>query len=114
MRIGELLLLLLLAWRLQAAPLRLHEGRLAVLAAELAVGEEALGADDLAVLEVDGRLLEAIGAHGAQPLVGDELAALRVVVVAVHEGVFLGLPVEALELVGILGILPISRNTRSM
>ena len=46
--------------------LRLHEGGLAVLAAELAVGEEALGADDLAVLEVDRRLLEAVGAHGAQ------------------------------------------------
>ena len=70
--------------------------------AELAVGEQALGADDLAVLEVGRRLLEAVGAHRAQALVGDELAALFVLVIAVHEGVFLGLPVEALELVGVL------------
>ena len=61
---------------------------------------EPLGADDLAVLEGDRRLLEAVGAHGAQPLVGDELAAAGMLVVAVHEGVFLGLPVIALELVG--------------
>ena len=74
----QLVLLGLLAGRLQAAPLRFHERGLAVLAAELAVGIEALGADDLAVLEVDGRLLEAVGAHGAQPLIGDELAALLV------------------------------------
>ena len=89
-----------LAGRLQAAPLGLHERGLAVLAAELAVGEQALGADDLAVLEVDRRFLEAVGAHGAQARVGDELAALLVLVVAVHEGVFFRLPVEALELVG--------------
>ena len=109
----ELLLLLLLAGRLQPAPLRFHEGGLAVLAAEFAVGEETFGADDLAVLEVDGGLLEAVGAHGAQSLVGDELPALLVLGVAVHEGVFFGLPIEALELVGILGIAE-SRSTRSM
>ena len=49
-------------------------------------------------------LLDAVGAHGAQAVVGDELAALGVAVVPVHESVFLGLPVEALELVG-LGLL---------
>ena len=90
--------------------MRLHEGGLAVLAAELAVGVEALGADDLAVLEVRGRFLEAIGAHGAQTRVGDELAALLMLVVAVHEGVFLGLPVEALELVGVLGIAQLAQH----
>ena len=52
-------------------------------------------------LKLDRRLLEAVGAHRAQPLIGDELPALLVAVVAVHEGVFLGLPVEALELVGV-------------
>ena len=51
-------------------------------------------------VEAGGRLLEAVGAHGPQALIGDELAALLVGVVAVHERVFLGLPVEALELVG--------------
>ena len=102
-QVGELVLLLLLARRLQAAPLRRHELGLAVLA-ELAVGVEALGADDLAVLERGGRLLEAVGAHGAQALVGDELPALLVGVVAVHERVLLGLPVEALELVGVGGV----------
>ena len=96
---GELVLLRLLALGLQAAPLRRHELGLAVLA-ELAVGIEALRADDLAVLEGGRRLLEAVGAHGAQTLVGDELAALGVLVVAVHERVFLGLPVVAFELVG--------------
>jgi hypothetical protein len=47
------------------------------------------------------RLLEAVVAHGAQALVGDVLAAVGVLVVAVHEGVFLRRPVVALELVGI-------------
>lgn len=46
-------LLLLLARRLQAAPLRFHEGRLAVLGPELAVGIKTLGADDLAVQDGD-------------------------------------------------------------
>ena len=50
------------------------------------------------------RLLETIGSHRAQPLIGDELAALFVAVIAVHEGVFFGLPVEALELVGVFGL----------
>ena len=57
-----------------------------------------------AALEAHRRLLEAVGAHRAQAGVGDELAALLVLVVAVHEGVFLGLPVEALELVGDVGL----------
>ena len=130
-------LLLLLAGRLQAAPLGGEEGRLAVVGPELAVGVEALGADDpgrgrcrrgsgaslrrrddaallaladpragvalapAAVLEADRRLLEAVGAHRPQAVVGDVLATFRVQVVAVHERVFLGLPVEALELVGV-------------
>ena len=118
--------------------MRGHEGGLAVLGAEPAVGVEALGADDAgrgrcrrgggstlgrrddaallalanpragvalaatAGLDVaDGRLLEAVGAHGPQARIGDVLAALGVQVVAVHEGVFFGLPVEALELVGV-------------
>ena len=51
-------------------------------------------------LDADGGLLEAVGAHRTQPGIGDELAALLVLVVAVHEGVFFGLPVEALEPVG--------------
>ena len=76
------------------------EFRLAVRRLELAVGEQPLGADDLAVLEADGRLLEAVRAHGPQALIGHELAAVRVLGVAVHERVFLGLPVVALELVG--------------
>ena len=44
--------------------------------------------------------LEAIGAHRAKPRIGDELAALLMLMIAVHEGVFFGLPVEALELFG--------------
>ena len=60
--------------------------------------------------EVDGRFLEAVGAHGAQALVGDELAAFLMLGVAVHEGVFFGLPVEALELVGILGIAQLAQH----
>ena len=72
--------------------------------AELAVGVETLGADDLSVLEGGGRLLEAVVAHGAQALVGDVRATVLMLVVAVHERVFFGLPIEALELVGILGV----------
>ena len=86
------------------APLRRHERRLAVLRVELAVGEQTLGADQLAVLEAGRGLLDAVGAHRPQAVVGHELAALRVGVIAVHEGVFLGLPVEALELVGYVGL----------
>ena len=52
----------------------------------------------------DRRLLEAVRAHRPQTIVGDELPALLVVVIAVHEGVFFRLPVEALELVGVLGL----------
>ena len=47
--------------------------------------------------DCDGGLLEPVGAHRTQPGIGDELAALFVLVVAVHEGVFLALPVKALE-----------------
>ena len=106
----ELVFLLLLARRLQAAPLRLHEGRLAVLGAEFAIRIQTLGADDLAVLEGGGRLLEAVGAHRPQTVIGDVLAALGVLVVAVHEGVFFGLPVEALELVGIFGVAHVAQH----
>ena len=94
-RIFVVRLLLFLAGCLQPAPDRFHEGRLAVLGPELAVGVEALGADDLAVLETGRRFLETVVAHGAQPLVGDVLAAAGVLVVAVHEGVFLGRPVDS-------------------
>ena len=68
--------------------------------AEFAVGEETLCSDQLAVLEGGRRLLDAVVSHGAQPFIGDEFAALGVAVIPVHEGVFLGLPIEALELVG--------------
>ena len=101
---GELLRFLLFARRLEPAPRRVHEPRLAVLGGEDAVGVETLRSDELAVLEGGRRLLDAVGAHGAKPFVGDELAALGVAVIAVHEGVFLGLPVEALELVGDVGL----------
>ena len=69
------------ARRLQAAPLGLHERGFAILALELAVGEQALGTDDFAVLEIRRGLLEAVGAHGAQALVSDELPTCLVVVV---------------------------------
>ena len=50
--------------------------------------------------DCDGGLLEAVRAHRTQPGIGYELAALFVLVVTVHEGVFFALPVEALEPVG--------------
>ena len=109
-RNGNCLALLFLAGRLQSAPLGLHEGSLAVLAAELAVGEEAFGADDLAVGEGGRGLLEAVGAHRAEAFIGDELTALFMVVVAVHEGVFLALPVEALELIGVLSLALLAKH----
>ena len=110
---GEFLRFLLLAWRLQSTPLRRHERRLSVLRAEFAVGEKTLRPDQLAILEAGRRFLDAVGSHGAQPFIGDEFAALGVAVIPVHEGVFFGLPIEALELVGYSACLPISRNTRS-
>ena len=74
----ELLRFLLFARRLEPAPLRRHERRLAVLRAELAVGEETLRSDELAVLEAGRRFLDAVRSHGAQPFIGDEFAALGV------------------------------------
>ena len=75
---------------------------------ELAVGIEALGADELAVLEVDDRFLHAIVAHGAQTVIGDDLAGVGMI--AIHEGVFFGLPVIALELVGIVVAALLAQN----
>src|SRR5260370_3608655 len=89
--VGELLLFLLLPGRLEAAPLRRHEFRLAVLP-ELAIGVEALGPDDLAILEIDRRLLEPVRPHGAEPLVGHERAAIGVLFLAVHHGVVFSRP----------------------
>ena len=97
---GEFLAFLLLAGRLEFPPFRLHEACLAVLRIEFAVGEEPLRADDLSVLEGGRRFLEPVRAHGAQPVICHELAAFLMAVIAVHEGVFLRLPVEAFELVG--------------
>ena len=97
---GELVLFRLLSRRLKTTPLRRHEDRLAVLAVELAVGEQPLRSHDLAVGEGHRGLLEAVGPHGDQPLVGDELPTAGMLMVAIHEGVFLGLPVIAFELVG--------------
>ena len=97
---AEALLLLPLALGLQAAPLRDLELRPAVRAFEHAVLVQALGADDPAVLVAARGRLDAVGAHGAQPVVGDVLAAFLVGVVAVHEGVLLGAPVVAAETVG--------------
>ena len=77
-----------------------------------AVGEETLRSNQLAVLEAGRGLLDAVVSHGAQPFIGDEFAALGIGVIPVHEGVFFGLPIEALELVRDVA-LPISRNTRS-
>jgi hypothetical protein len=54
--------------------------------------------------------LEAVVAHGAEAGVGHELPALLVLVIAVHECVFLGLPVEALELVGMGGVAHFAEN----
>ncbi len=79
---------------------RRGELRLAVRSLELAVGEQPLGADDLAILEADRRLLEAVRSHRPQPLVGHEFSAVRVLVVAIHERIFLSLPIVSLELGG--------------
>ena len=43
--------------------------------------------------------LEAICPHRTQPRIGHELPALFMLMIAVHEGVFFGLPVEALKVV---------------
>ena len=43
--------------------------------------------------------LETIRPHRTQPRVGHELTALLVLMIAVHKGVFFGLPVEALKVV---------------
>ena len=59
-------------------------------------------------------LLEAVGPHGAQARIGDELATFFMLVIAIHEGVFFGLPVEALELVGVARPCPARASTRSM
>ena len=86
---------LLAAGRLDGGALHDHAGLLA----GRRLARRAPGRDG-AALDADRWLLEAVRAHRAQPGVGDELTALLVLVVAVHEGVFLGLPVEALEAVG--------------
>lgn len=62
------------------------------------------GSDGPRPFEARRGLLESVRAHRPKPGVGDELTALLVLVVAVHEGVFLGLPVEALELGGQVGL----------
>jgi hypothetical protein len=69
-------------------------------------------ADDLVILEVGRRLLKAVGAHRLKARVRDELAAFLVLGVAIHKGVFFRLPVEALELIGILGIAGLAKHTR--
>src|ERR1700730_2039797 len=50
--------------------------------------------------DADGGLLETICPHRTQAGIGNKFAALLVLGVPIHEGVFLRLPVEALELVG--------------
>ena len=100
----ELLRFLFLARRLEPAPRRVHEPGLAVFRREHAIGVETLRSDKLAVLETRRRFLDAVGARGAQPFIGDKLAALRMGVIPVHEGVFFGLPIETLELVSDVGL----------
>ena len=78
---------------------------------KFAVGEQALGADDRAVLEIRGRLLEAVCSHGAQTFVGDELPAFFMAMITVHEGVFLRFPVEALKLIRIFGFALLAQRT---
>jgi hypothetical protein len=61
-------------------------------------------------LKSDGGLLEAICAHHSQPSIRDELAALLMLGVSVHDGVFFGLPVEPLELVGALNVALLAKD----
>jgi hypothetical protein len=90
----------------EAARFRLHEGGLAVFAGELVVGKQAtLRADNLTVGEGDRWLLETVRAHGSQAL-----ATLFVAVVAFHEGIFFGFPVEAFELISVLGLALVAQS----
>ena len=95
----EFLGLRLLAARLQPPPLGRHECGLAVFRIELTVGEEPFGPDQFSVLDACRRFLDAIRSRGSQRLVSDELAALRVEMVPIHERIFFGLPVKAFEFV---------------
>lgn len=70
---------------------------LSAMPGKVAVGIEPLGADEFAVGKACDGFLYPVVAHRTQTLVGD----FRIALVAVHEGVFLGLPVIPLELVRI-------------
>jgi hypothetical protein len=61
---------------------------------------KSLRPDQLAVLEVHDWLLDAIVAHGAKTVIGNDLAGVGMI--AVHERILFRFPVVSLELVGIL------------
>lgn len=103
-QVPVIVLLLLFAWSLKAAPRRIHELRPAIVGREYAISIEPLRTLDLAFGKTSGWFLEAVVAHGAQAFIGDKLAAVSILIVAVHEGVFFRPPVEALEL-GCIGVI---------
>ena len=68
------------------------------MAIKLAIGVKPLGADQRAVFKACNGFLHPVVAHGAQAFIGDFGVAF---VVAIHERIFFGCPVIALELVSI-------------